>query len=124
MRYYFAVVGAIFIAGALWLFVRRVGLAGSGVSTTGRIEGFEVRDIDDSISYLPVVSFTDHAGRAHRFTSVAGRSGPMPPVGTAVKVRYDRSNPSFALISSFLHMWAAPLALAVLGFSSLLAFWQ
>ena len=83
-----------------------------------------MRDIDDSVRYLPVVSFTDHEGRAHRFTSVAGRSGPTPPVGTAVKVRYDRSNPGFALISSFLHMWAAPLAMAVLGLSSLLVFWH
>ena len=124
MRYYFAFVGATLLAGALWLFVRRVSLARRGVSATGRIEGFEERNIDDSVCYLPVVSFTDREGRAHRFTSVAGRSGPTPPVGTAVMVRYDPSNPGFALISSFLHMWAAPLAMAVLGFFSLLASWR
>jgi hypothetical protein len=70
------------------------------------------------------VSFTDREGHARRFTSVAGRAGPTPPVGTAVTVRYDPSNPQYALISSFLHMWAAPLAMAVMGFCSFLVFWQ
>lgn len=84
------------------------------------VEGFEERNIDDSVSYLPVVSFTDREGRAHWFTSVAGRSGPTPPVGTTATVRYDRSNPGFALISPFLHEWAAPVAFQPAGVLALI----
>jgi hypothetical protein len=45
-------------------------------------------------------------------------------VGTTVSVWYLRANPSSAAISSFLHMWAAPPALMLLGACSLLVFWQ
>ena len=124
MRYYFALLGSILLVGAGWLLVRRLSLAWHGMAATGRVVAFEQREIDGSVSYLPIVSFTDDRGRAHRFTSVAGRSDPVPPVGTTVTVRYDPSDPGHALISSFLHMWAAPVGLAVLGVGSLVAFWQ
>jgi hypothetical protein len=124
LRYYFALIGAILMVAAAWLLVRRLALAAGGVATTGRVVAFEQREIDYALTYLPIVSFTDERGRAHRFTSVAGRSDPVPPVGSTVPVRYHPSDPDSALIASFLHMWAAPLGLAVLGLGSLLAFWQ
>lgn len=36
-------------------------------------------------------------------------------MGADVAVRYLRENPGTAFISSFLHMWAAPVALAALA---------
>ena len=57
LRYYFAVVGSLLLIGACWLFIRRMTLALHGVTTTGRIESFETRDMDDSESYVPVVTF-------------------------------------------------------------------
>lgn len=130
MRYYFAFVGTIFLAGACWLFVRRMALVLNGVTASGRIEGFEIRrsrdsgDRYDSVSYFPVVSFADSDGTLRRFTAVAGGSTPSPSVGTKVMVRYSRTDPGAAFIASFLHMWGAPLALAALGVGSMLAFRQ
>jgi hypothetical protein len=33
-----------------------------------------VRTIDEEVSYLPIVEFTDSRGALHRFTSAAGGS--------------------------------------------------
>jgi hypothetical protein len=123
MRLYFGLVGMACIAAAVWLFVRRVWLLLDGVNTVGRIEAFEAREDDGSLSYLPVVSFTDGSGLARRFTSVAGSSRP-PRIGTSVPVRYLRTDPGSAFIASFLHMWAAPLALFLLGAGGLWAYFD
>jgi hypothetical protein len=123
LRFYLALVGSILLVGAGWLFARRIALVLHGVTTTGRIESFEARNMDDSEFYLPVVTFRDHAGTLHRFTAVAGTASKSPPVGTRVVVRYLRANPESAFIASFLHMWGAPLGLAGLGIGSVAAFW-
>jgi hypothetical protein len=124
LHYYFAVIGSICLIGAIWLFVRRLAVMLNGITTEGRIEAFETRESDDSIYYLPVVSFADHEGKQHRFTSMAGSSSQDPQVGTKVRVRYHRTNPSIVYIVSFLHMCAAPLSLAALGVCGLLAFYD
>lgn len=115
MRLYFAIVGALLIAVAAWLFVRRLAVAARGVSVTGHVVAHETREDDGSFHYLPVVSFTDHRGTQRRFTSVAGGSQPSPPIGTAVTVRFLPEDPSMVYVVSFLHMWAAPVAMFVLG---------
>lgn len=124
MRLYFAFVAIIFFVGALWLFLRRWSVATSGITVSGRIVAFESREDEESVYYLPVVSFTDQQGRSHRFTSVAGGPEQRPPIGSSVTVRYLPANPEQAFISSFLHMWAAPLGMLALGVGALLAYVQ
>ena len=111
--------------GACWLFIRRFALVLGGVTTNGRIESFETRQDkeDDSEFHLPVVTFRDHEGTLRRFTAVAGTSSKSPPVGSRIVVRYLRASPETAFIASFLHMWGAPLGLAVLGIGGVAAFW-
>jgi Protein of unknown function (DUF3592) len=122
LHYYFAVIGTILIIGAAWLFVRRIVAYFNGLETEGWIESYEKRESDDTIYYLPIVSFVDSEGKQRRFTSVAGGSSQNKEIGTKVLVRYQRTNPEVAYISSFLHMWAAPLAFAALGVCGLLAY--
>jgi hypothetical protein len=121
MRLYFAVIAALLIAGAAWLFVRRVAVAAKGVSVLGRVISHETREDDGTLHYLPVVTFIDHRGTERRFTSVAGGSQPSPPVGAAVTVRFHPEDPGMAYVVSFLHMWAAPLAMFVLGAAAVVA---
>lgn len=123
MGAYFIVIGVICLACALWLLVRRLRVLFYGSVARGRVTGHEAREMEDAMSYLPVVIFEDAGGREHRFTSVAGWSVRRPPVGTTVRVRYLPSNPGIAYISSFLHMWAAPFALAVLGGCGVVLLW-
>jgi hypothetical protein len=111
------------LVAACWLFIRRIAVALHGVTTMGRIESFETRDMDEAESYFPVVTFRDLEGTLRRFTAVAGTASKSPPVGTRVVVRYLRADPQSAFIASFLHMWGAPSGLAALGVGSLAALW-
>jgi hypothetical protein len=124
VRVYFALLAIAFMIAALWLLLRRFAVAATGATASGEVVGFESREDDGSIHYLPVVSFTDHRGNSHRFKSVAGTTEQRPPIGSSVRVRYLRASPEHAYIATFLHMWAAPLGLFVLGAGALLAYVQ
>jgi hypothetical protein len=122
VRVYFAVLAIVFTVGAFWLSLRRWSVAAGGATVAGKVVAFESREDDGSLYYLPVVTFTDHQGKSHRFTSVAGGTKQSPPVGSSVTVRYLLANPEQAFIASFLHMWAAPLGMLALGVGALLAY--
>ncbi|HEU5297142.1 MAG TPA: DUF3592 domain-containing protein [Burkholderiaceae bacterium] len=122
MRLYLGAMSVLFLAGALWLFVRRWLIAANGINVEGRVIAHEIRSSDDSTFYLPVVVFTDRQGAEHRFTAVAGGAEPRPSVGATVTVRYLPHHPNRAVIVSFLHMWAAPLAMLALGAGALVGY--
>jgi hypothetical protein len=119
VKAYLTVIGIAFLVLAAVLFLRRLSAALRGASAVGHVRGHEERKIEDGVSYLPIVEFADSAGNVHRFTSVAGRSTRTPALGSMVRVRYLPGDPQVAYIQSFLHMWAAPLAFAVLGAAAL-----
>ena len=119
MRTYFAVVGVLCLAGAVWLTAWRLRVLLFGMVAQGTVIGHEAREIEESKSYIPVVSFYDQKGVEFRFTAVAGGGRRWPAVGALVPVRYLPSDPGLAYIGSFLHMWAAPLACVALGIATL-----
>jgi hypothetical protein len=124
VKAYLTVIGIAFLILAVVLFIRRLSATLRGASVAGRVRGHEERETEDGVSYLPIVEFNDSAGNVHRFTSVAGRGTRTPAVGTAVRVRYLPGDPKVAYIQSFLHMWSAPLACAVLGAAALAVHWR
>jgi hypothetical protein len=124
MRLYLALLAAALIAGAAGLFVRRWAVVAGGASATGKVVDFETREDEGTLHYLPVVVFADREGRTHRFTSVAGGARPRPPRGSLVTVRYRPEHPDQAYIASFLHLWAAPLGMLVLGLGAWWAYWD
>jgi hypothetical protein len=121
VRIYFALLGVALLAGASWLFYRRWRVALHGARTVGRVVAFEQREDEGSVYFLPVVEFSDAHAVVHRFTAVAGHTEQRPAVGSPIAVHYLAGSPELAFIPSFLHMWAAPLGLFVLGLGSLLA---
>lgn len=122
MQTYLTIIGVAFLVLAGYLFLRRLSAQFRGEAAAGRVVGHEERKDDEATSsYHPIVEFTDLAGAVHRFTSVAGGSDRAPAVGAAVRVRYVPEDPGVAYVQSFLHMWAAPLACAVLGAGALVA---
>ncbi len=123
MRTLFGVVGLLCLALSIWLAARRIRVRWFGVAVTGRVVDHEKREIDESPTYLPIVAFRDIHGHEHRFTSVAGGSSRSPSQGSDVPVRYLPSDPTVAYVATFLHMWAAPLALAALGVAGIAALW-
>lgn len=125
MRYYLAFIGIVMLAAAVGLFLRRAALALHGVAAQGWIEAYDARTSErERTSYFPIVVFVDEAGQRHRFTALAGSQQEQADVGTLVTVRYLPGHPERACIQSFLQMWAAPLALALLGGGALVACFQ
>jgi Protein of unknown function (DUF3592) len=123
-RTYLALASAGCFLGAIVLGWQRLSAVFLGATATGRVVGFSSREDDGTTCFLPVVTFEDVEGRSHQFTSPAGSARKHPPIGAEVTVRYQRANPSTAYIASFLHMWAAPVALALLGAAALAAYLQ
>ena len=120
MKAFLTVIGIAFLALAAVTFLRRLSVALRGASAFGHVRGHEERKTEDGVSYMPIVEFADSVGNVHRFTSLAGGGRRTPAVGTRVRVRYLPGDPKVAYIQSFLHMWAAPLAFAVLGAAALM----
>lgn len=123
IRVYLGVVGGALVLAALVTAARRLAAMAHGESTQGRVVGHQTSTIDDSTTFSPIVEFTDREHRTRRFVSAAGGASRHPQEGAPVRVRYLRANPDVAFIPTFLHMWAAPLALAVLGCAAILAGW-
>jgi hypothetical protein len=124
MKTYLAIFGGLCLMFAAWLSARRLRAHFFGAIALGTVVGHEAREEDDSISYLPVVTYIDAAGKQHRFTSVAGGSARVPARGTTVTVRYLPSDPAVAYLTGFLHMWAAPAALLILGAAGIWSAWK
>jgi hypothetical protein len=122
LKLYFLMMGISLLVLGFILFYRRL-VAWKGVTAVGHVAGHELRTIDDSTTYLPIIVFFDQQGKEIRFTSVAGGSAQNPKIETEVRVCYLRSNPEIAYINSFLHMWAAPVACAILGLAAFAAIW-
>ncbi len=122
MKLIFALLSAVFLAGAGWLFVRRCHVALAGLGTVGHVVAHDRREIDDSVFFHPVIEFTDRQQVLRRFTAAAGNDKRHPAIGTPVAVRYLASDPGLAFIASFLHMWAAPFGFLALGLGALAAY--
>ncbi len=115
------VVSLAFLALSAWLTVRRIIVLRSRGQAEGMITEYERRDIDDSTSYHAVVTFVDHLAVRHHFPSSAGHSQPKPLVGTKVPVRYLLRDPEVAFVSTFFHMWAAPVGAAAISLGAFIA---
>jgi Protein of unknown function (DUF3592) len=122
MRYYFALVGVVCLIASAWLFVRRLHVAFGGKRATGKVVGFVSGEDDGSVFYQPRVEFRDQLGNTHTFVAGSGGTRQEPPIGSELPVRYNPNAPETAYVVSFLHMWAAPIAFAVLGVGALLAY--
>lgn len=70
--------------------------------------------------YSPKVTFLDTAGHSHAFTSLSSQSPAIAQPGESLPVLYDASNPSHAIISSFVSLWFGPLMLYIAGSINLL----
>ena len=123
MGLYFGLVGFLCLVVAGWLFVRRLRVQLYGVLTTGFVGGHVIEEMDNSEYLRFTVTYYDATDNVHQFTSVASMSAKIARAGTKVSVRYLPSNPEHAYITGFLHMWAAPIALSVMGGAGILAWW-
>ena len=94
--------------------------------TEGTVTGVEVvpGDADSATTFAPVLTYTDHHGRAHTFTSPTSTST-SPTVGERLLVAYDPARASTAAVARGRYAWGrfvvAGVALLLAAVATLLA---
>lgn len=113
----FATAGAFLICIGLVLFLRAKASRSRSRMTDGKITRYE-KDAEGDVSFS-IVTFYDDAGKAHETYGPSG--APLPPIGTAIRVNYDMSNPSRAWIAGSITSWVLPTLFVIAGLAALLA---
>ena len=68
-----------------------------------------------SISFSPVVEYTDHQGKQHKHYSTTSTNPPMYSVGDKVPMLFDPNRPAVAKIDHWVNLYLAPIVFTVLG---------
>jgi len=120
----------------LWIFCRAWMICGLGALTTGC--GFAIyrsvwlyrsvpavgivtgvseatKEQDDSVNYVPTVTFKAMDGHAYRVVSSVASNPPSFEIGEEVPIRYIGSNPYSAEIDSFWQLWFVAVVCIGLG---------
>ena len=72
-------------------------------------------DQDNSGAYYPDVAFQPEDSRTIRFTEGIGTSPARYRAGDKVAVLYNPTDPSDALINSWMRLWVGPLTFIIVG---------
>lgn len=123
VRVVMLVVGVAMLAGAVYMcndaqsFLAGAAHAQGTVADLQRTESLSHDDNHTytSVSYYPIVQFTDASGKRIEFTSSSGSNPPAYSRGDQVDVLYQADAPEKARINSFLSLWFGPLLVGGLG---------
>jgi hypothetical protein len=128
----FGTIGASALIGGLIWAAKRYTLTQDGVLTQGKVveqnEKVSTSNIgkehiynETHTSYYPVVELKTVQDKIIRFVGTTGGTGKaILETGTTVRVLYNPSEPSHAIIFDFTQAWLGPLVLSVVGFVFLL----
>lgn len=113
-----AAIGLVLVAGSAWWGWKHATQFTDAAA--GRVVEIYLSDGGSSRNrfYYPVVEFETARGERIRFRAGAGMPGGGDadlPVGAAVPVVYDLTDPTVAQIDSFLYRWAGPVGMVVAG---------
>jgi hypothetical protein len=123
---YCSAIGAIMVAIALWLFLRRIGMA-TGLRAQGQIIAYrEMRKqhVGQLTRYQPVVRFQPRGGAPVEFLSEMSADPQRWTIGRPVPVAYRETQPDQAEIASTARLWLAPLVLLLLALGSFATAWK
>lgn len=75
--------------------------------------------------YHPIIEFKLPSGETSAFESKFGQTDkPLYPTGTAIKIRYQASNPARAYQDSFWATYAAPVGSLIFGLALVFLVWR
>ena len=123
VKFVMLVVGVAMLAGAVYMYNNTRSFLANAVHAQGTVLDLErtesvTRDGNNShlsVSYFPVVQFTDGSGRQIKFTSGSGSNPPAYSRGDKVEVLYHADAPEKARINGFMSLWFGPLLVGGLG---------
>ncbi len=124
IKYLFAIIGLGMLVGAFFSFRHTQDFIAQAVTTQGRVIDLHVsrstsRDSNnnsrESITYYPIVEFTDRNGQSISFQSNTGSYPASYDRGDLVEVLYLPEKPRDAAINSTGSLWAGTIVLSSLG---------
>jgi hypothetical protein len=110
-------VGAGFLANALWIYLTRRKFLASAVAAEGTVVEVRVEGFGGNAMSMPTFEFRTGTGELQRAESLMGSGLQRFRVGQVVAVWYDPSAPQRAEVASFAVLWG--LALLRAGFGGL-----
>ena len=81
----------------------------------GQVINLLERESEDSITYAPVIRYSDFDGENHEFVSNSSSNPPTYEIGESVEVLYLKSNPETAEIKSFFSLWGGATIMLIMG---------
>ena len=115
-KYIFMIVGATMFVGALYIAIKTSEFKETAITTNGTvIELLETKGSSNSITYKPLVLFTDMKGVEVRFSSSNSSNPPSYSVNEKVEVLYSPNNSQDAKIKTFFSIWGSVIILGILG---------
>ncbi|KJG55992.1 hypothetical protein UA38_16625 [Photobacterium kishitanii] len=121
IKIFVSIIGVCFLTGSVFSSIITFDFIKSAVTGSGEIIRLAESRSDNSVSYAPVVYFSDSNDIGYEFTSSVSSNPPSYQVGEFVEVMYLESNPNEAKINGYFSLWGLSLILAFLGvvFSSI-----
>lgn len=123
VRIVMLVLGVAMLAAAVYMYGNTRSFLAGAVRANGTVVALqrtESLEHDDhhtyqTVSYFPIVQFTDASGKRIEFTSDSGSNPPAWSRGDKVEVLYHADAPEKARINSFMSLWFGPLLVGGLG---------
>lgn len=123
VKFVMLVIGVAMLAGAVYMYNNTRSFLAGAAQVQGTVVDLErsesvTRDGNNShvsVSYFPVVQFTDRSGHRLEFTSDAGSNPSAYSRGDKVEVLYHADAPQKARIKDFMSLWFGPLLVGGLG---------
>ncbi|MBT2773619.1 DUF3592 domain-containing protein [Halomonas sp. ISL-60] len=114
-------VGIALLVGSVFMLLNTRDFLSEAVITQGTVVELVEYRSSDSITYRPVVQFTNESGQLVNFTSSTSSNPPSYTPGQQVDVLYQPGERSSPRINSFFSLWGAETILAGIGIVFLLA---
>ena len=81
----------------------------------GQVINLLERESEDSITYAPVIRYSDLEGKNHEFVSGASSNPPSYQIGESVEILYLKSNPERVEVKSFFSLWGGATIMFLIG---------
>ena len=121
IKIFFPIIGILFIIGSAFSAITTSNFIESAIIGDGVVIDLVESLSDDSVTYAPVVRFSDSKDKGYEFKSSVSSNPPSYQIGEYVEVLYLELNPNEARINGFFSLWGLAIILAFFGvvFSSI-----
>jgi len=110
----FVVIGAAFVAVALFAWIHTRRFAEESVAALGEVIGLQEHD-GDGITYSPIIRFHGPGGRHFEFTETTSSNPPGYSVGDQVRILYHSQNQRHARVASPIRLYLMAIIFGGLG---------